>query len=337
MTDNHFGTEIGMSAGGNPSRKPVLCLVGPTASGKSDLGVQVAKAVGGEVLSADSMQVYRGMDIGTAKMTQEEMQGIPHHLIDLVPPDAPFTVADWTRFADERIEELHRRGTLPIVVGGTGLYIRSVVEDLDFASKTGSEEIRIKWQQYLDEHGNQKLHEALQERDPVRASQLHPNDVRRVIRALEVFETDKQPMSAGYDWRVKGGRYGAVQFGLTMDREHLYERINQRVDKMARMGLKSEVSGLLDEGYGPQLTSMQAIGYKEMVRAVQGAITEDEALEDIKQATRRFAKRQMSWFRADSRVSWLHLTQEGVPKADLERLFRTADSLAAGIRLTVEE
>ncbi|MCL6453400.1 MAG: tRNA (adenosine(37)-N6)-dimethylallyltransferase MiaA [Alicyclobacillus sp.] len=314
-------------------RQPVLCIVGPTATGKSALAVRVAKAVGGEVLSADSMQVYRGMDIGTAKLTAEEMQGVPHHLMDLVDPKEPFTVADWTRAADEVIARLHALGRLPVVVGGTGLYIRAIVEDLDFAEQPGSAAARAHWQRFLEEYGTAALHAALRARDPVRASRLHPNDVRRVIRALEVFETGRRRMASTYDWTIRGGRYDTVQFGLTLDRDLLYKRIDDRVRCMVQRGLYEEVRRLAAEGCDEHMTSMQAIGYKEMLQAVRGEITVAAAAEEIARATRRFAKRQLSWFRRDPRVRWMRWDAPA-PERELSEceILRTAAQLAAGIR-----
>ncbi len=250
------------------------------------------------------MQVYRGMDIGTAKLTKAEMQGVPHHLIDVVNPDEPYSVAAWTKAADEIIAHLHRRNILPIVVGGTGLYIRAITEDLNFAD-SGSQEIRAKWQQFADRHGTLALHAALSERDPETAKRLHPNDVRRMIRALEVYEVTGQPLSAQYDWRVKGGRYHTLQVGLEMERVALYARVERRVEKMLARGLMDEVRGLLRAGYSPELQSMQAIGYKEPIRFLTGEIDYAQAVEELKRNTRRFVKRQFSWFKRDRRIEWL--------------------------------
>ncbi len=313
-------------------KPPVLCIVGPTATGKSDLGIQLAKQLCGEVLSADSMQVYRGMDIGTAKVTREEQQGVPHHLLDLVSPDVRFTVADWVKRADAAISEIHARGNLPIVVGGTGLYIRAITEDLSFAEEEGSEEVRRRWFSYLQQYGPEALHQALRERDPASAARLHPNDTRRVIRALEVFELGGKPLSAHYDWRVKGGRYWTEQFGLTADREILYERVNARVDRMMEIGLLEEVAQLRRLGYDRNLTSMQAIGYKELLAYLDGEVSLEQAVTDIKMATRRFVKRQLSWFRRDPRVRWLQLDEKGaVRPEDIEDILTIGRQMLAGI------
>lgn len=311
---------------------PVLCLVGPTATGKSDLGKEIAQLVGGEVLSADSMQVYKGMNIGTAKLTPAEMEGVPHHLINLVEPDVRFTVADWTRAADRVIADIHHAGRLPIVVGGTGLYIRSIVEDLDFAEQPGTAVVRAKWQAFMEAQGVNRLHDELRRRDAVQANRLHPNDVRRVIRALEVFELGQRTMSEQYDWRVKGGRYETVQFGLTMERPALYEQIDRRVVRMMAAGLYDEVAQLLGCGYDERFTSMQAIGYKEMLRAVRGEISANEATMEIARATRRFAKRQLSWFRRDPRVQWLTVDSgQACWLQQKAQILQIATTLAAGI------
>lgn len=315
-------------------RLPVLCIAGPTASGKSDLGVLVAKHVGGEVLSADSMQVYKKMDIGTAKLSREEMDGVPHHLIDLVLPDDPFTVANWVTLAREVIAKLHSEGKLPIVVGGTGLYMRALTDDLDFAQQRGSSEHREYWKNYAVHKGNEALHAELVSRDPQAAARLHPNDVRRVIRALEVYELGNKPLSESYDWRPKQGRYATTQLALTMDRQVLYDRVEQRVDRMLELGLYDEVAGLLQEGYARDLTSMQAIGYKELAGCVAGEVSYAQAVLEIKQATKRFAKRQLSWFRRDERVSWWSRPPAGEwPRETLDAILGIASTLAAGIRL----
>ncbi|MDQ0189313.1 tRNA (adenosine(37)-N6)-dimethylallyltransferase MiaA [Alicyclobacillus cycloheptanicus] len=317
------------------TRPPVLCIVGPTGVGKSDFGILLAKAVGGEIVSADSMQVYRGMDIGTAKLTPAQMQGVPHHLLSIVDPDEPFTAADWTARADRVIADIHRRGKLPIVVGGTGLYIRAIVEDLDFGRQSGSPEIRQRWQAFADAHGKEALHAQLQKIDPDTALRLHPNDVRRVVRALEVAETRGQPLSATYDWRVRGGRYHTVQLGLTVQREVLYERINRRVDHMIALGLVDEVAGLLHAGYPRTLTAMQAIGYKEIAAYVCGEVDLAQAVEDTKRATRRFAKRQLSWFRRDPRIRWMDRSETAgaaeQDAGDALQITMEMAALAAGI------
>lgn len=313
--------------------RPVLCIVGPTGVGKSDVAVAVARAVGGEVVSADSMQVYRGMDVGTAKLTPEQMQGVPHHCIDLVDPRDSFTVADWTRHADQAIAAIHARGRLPIVAGGTGLYIRAIVEDLDFAQRAASTAVREQWEQYVAHHGAQALHERLIEVDPVSATRLHPNDIRRVMRALEVAQVGEQPLSATYDWTPKGGRYATWQVGLTMGRAALYTRLDARVDTMVAAGLEAEVRQLLGAGCDSTQGALQAIGYKEWVACLDGQYTREQAIVKIKQATRRFAKRQLSWFLRDQRIDWIELEGAGhVPEHRLQRVCEQARQLLAGIQ-----
>jgi tRNA dimethylallyltransferase len=307
----------------------VLCIVGPTATGKSELGIELAKLLDGEVVSADSMQVYRKMDIGTAKLTVDEMEGIPHHLLDIVEPDQPFTVADWVENADRVIQDIQQRQKLPIVVGGTGLYIRSIVEDLEFGRHSGLEEVRQKWEDYADRYGNLALHNALSERDASSANRLHPNDRRRLIRALEISELG-EPMSDNYDWRVKGGRHRTFQIGLSMQRELLYKRVNQRVDKMVKNGLYQEVDGLLNQGYHRHLNAMQAIGYKEVAAAIAGEVSLETAIDDVKRATRRFAKRQLSWFRRDPRIHWYEKSERQ------DSVTLQFDSILADVKASIE-
>ncbi len=321
-----------------PSLAPVLCITGPTAAGKSDLGVQIAKAVGGEVISADSMQVYRKMDIGTAKLTPEEMQGVPHHLMDVAEPDEPFTVADWTRLAHDCIERLHQSGKLPIIVGGTGLYIKSIVDGLDFSGQAGSPEIREKWHQYALTNGPDALYLALVERDSQTAQRLHKNDQRRIVRALELYETTHRPMSQTYDWQESRGRYDATQIAIDMERAALYQRVELRVDVMLQRGLYREVSELLEAGYSRSLTSMQAIGYKELAACIDGETSYEEAVAQMKQATRRFVKRQLSWFRRDKRIMWLNREPDGqFPPGAVKSILDTASRLAAGIHVQRHE
>ncbi|QQE80970.1 tRNA (adenosine(37)-N6)-dimethylallyltransferase MiaA [Alicyclobacillus sp. SO9] len=315
------------------NKPPVLCIVGPTGIGKSDFGVSVAKAVGGEVVSADSMQIYKKMDIGTGKLREDEMQGVPHYLIDIAEPDATFSVAQWTKRADEAISSILRRQRLPIVVGGTGLYIRSITENLDFGKTRGSAQIRQKWEHYALKHGQLQLHKILEERDKEAAQRLHPNDVRRVIRALEVLETGGKPFSDGYDWSIQGGRYDTVQFGLRMNRQDLYARVEHRIDKMLETGLFDEVESLLRQDYNWDLISMQAIGYKELASYFRGLCTREEAVALLKRNTRRFVKRQMSWFGRDGRIKWLDVDPvKGIANDSFSQVYNEAVKLKAGIQ-----
>ncbi|GGK13025.1 tRNA dimethylallyltransferase [Caldalkalibacillus thermarum] len=285
----------------------LLSIVGPTAVGKTKLSIELAKAFDGEIISGDSMQVYKGMDIGTAKIKEEEKEGIPHYLIDILEPHEDFSVSHFQNLTKSYIKEINRRGRLPILVGGTGLYVQAVTHDFHFAEKNNPA-LREKWKRFLAEHGKEALYKELQTRDPAYAARLHPNNTRRVIRALEILETTGKSM-AHYqqDWHRRSP-YDLVMIGLTMEREKLYQRINQRVDQMMEQGLVEEVKQLLARGVPKSSTSMQAIGYKEIVRYLEGELTLDEAVELIKRNTRRYAKRQLSWFRRMDEIRWFEVT-----------------------------
>ncbi|CCO09346.1 tRNA (adenosine(37)-N6)-dimethylallyltransferase MiaA [Desulforamulus hydrothermalis] len=287
--------------------RPLVVIVGPTAAGKTDVAIELAKLVRGEVISADSMLVYRGMDIGTAKPTLAERQGIPHHLIDIVEPDQEFSVAMFQRAAEKLIIEITDRGNLPLLVGGTGLYIRSVIDHYDFTPADGNSELREQLKQQAARLGNQAMHRQLAAVDPVTAQKLHPNDIRRVIRALEVYYQTGKPISE-YRYVQKNNlpKYRCRMFGLTMDRQLLYQRIEQRVDLMLQQGLVEEVRQLM-ERYDTWGTALQGLGYKEIIAYLKGECTLADAVELIKRNTRRFAKRQLTWFRADKRIHWLCL------------------------------
>ncbi|WP_124727479.1 tRNA (adenosine(37)-N6)-dimethylallyltransferase MiaA [Staphylospora marina] len=283
-------------------KPPLLIIVGPTASGKTGLGIRLAKRFDGEVVSGDSMQIYRGMDIGTAKVTPEEQEGVPHHLIDIIEPDVPFSVSEFKTRARRTIADIQARGKLPILVGGTGLYIEAVVHDYLMPQVRECPETREKYRRLAEERGNEALHRVLAEVDPETAARLHPNDVKRVIRALEVYEITGKPLSKSAG---KGeSPYDALWIGLTMRRDRLYERINRRVDEMLDAGLIDEVRRLVNRGYGRHLTSMQGIGYKEIISFLEGEISREEAVRLIKKGTRKYAKRQLSWFRRLSEIHW---------------------------------
>jgi tRNA dimethylallyltransferase len=302
-------------------RTKVVIVLGATATGKSQLGVRLAHRFQGEVVSADSMQVYRGMDVGTAKLSTSEMESVPHHLIDIANPKERFTVADWVRAADTAIAEIVDRGHVPIVVGGTGLYLRGITEDMDFAVEAGSSEIREKWERYVSEQGNERLHAELAAVDALAASRIHPNDTRRVIRALEVFEQTSVPLSEGYAWLPVGGRYETLQIGISWPRDVLYARVEQRVDAMLAQGLVAEVEQLFALGLTRQDASMQAIGYKEMASYVEGEVSYDVAVAQVKQATRRFVKRQGSWFARYPDIHWFSGLEMGEQEvAEIEQL-----------------
>lgn len=294
-------------------RQRILVLTGPTATGKTALGVRLAQAMNGEVVSADSMQLYRGMDIGTAKPTVQEMQGIAHHLIDSLDPWQSYSVALYRQDAGEAIRQIAARGKLPIVVGGTGLYIHSLLYDMRFTSAASDPAVRKKWEDFAAANGPEALHRELAQRDPSSAARLHWNNQRRVVRALEVYELTGTPMSSQAD--AQGGRaageYDAKVYGLTMERPALYARVEQRVDRMMEAGLLEETRRLLRAGLSPDSQSMQAIGYKELVLYLTERCSLSEAVELLKRNTRRYAKRQLTWFRAMPEILWHDVGVEG--------------------------
>lgn len=283
----------------------LLAIVGPTAVGKSQTALSVAKRLGGEIVSADSVQVYRGMDIGAAKPTPEERVEVPHHLIDIVDPDVYYTVADFQRDALAVIHQIHNRGKLPILVGGTGLYIRAVISDYTFSESGMNEKLRERLWIEAENKGPAYLHAKLVKVDPVTANKLHPNDLRRVIRALEVFEQSNCSISEQAAKTSGESRYDTTMFALTMSREQLYRRIEERVDKMMAQGLLAEVEGLLKQGVSPDVKSLQSLGYRQLITHLQGELTLEDAVSLIKRDTRRFAKRQLTWFRREQQITWL--------------------------------
>lgn len=286
----------------------LLVIIGPTAVGKTALSLRLAEEFRGEIISGDSMQVYRGMDIGTAKASEEERARIPHHLIDIIDPDVPFSVQEFQQLAREKIEEIYRRDHLPMLVGGTGLYVEAVTHGYDLPRVPENTELRQELRRLAEQHGNEALHQRLREADPETAQKLHPNDRKRIIRALEVYHVTGKPFS-----QMVGKRetpYHLLWIGLTMPRELLYDRINQRVDQMVSRGLVEEVKRLKEKGYHRGLTSMQAIGYKEIMSYLEGEMTLSEAIDLIKKGTRKFAKRQLSWFRRIPEIRWFDVTEE---------------------------
>lgn len=296
----------------NPKIK-LIAIVGPTATGKSDVAVELAKRIGGEVISADSMQVYRGMNVGTAKITPEEMQGVPHYLIDVVDPAEAFSVAEYQRLARQKISEIAGRGKIPILVGGTGLYVRSVIDKLAFPAGETASKVRRQLEERAGKEGAEVLYKELIEKDPGSADIVHPNNVRRIIRALEVIELTGRPFSEFHrDWASREPIYNLEMFGLSIDRELLRRRISERVDKMIGAGLLDEVKVLMAHGYEGFLTSQQAIGYKELIGYLKGEESFEGAVENIKARTRQYAKRQFTWFRADPRVKWIDVDDKPI-------------------------
>ncbi|WP_147635396.1 tRNA (adenosine(37)-N6)-dimethylallyltransferase MiaA [Risungbinella massiliensis] len=292
------------------AKQPVVLIVGPTAVGKTALSLTIAEQFKGEIISGDSMQVYRGMDIGTAKATPEERSTVPHHLIDILDPSEPFSVQLFQKLARHEIDQIASRGHLPIVAGGTGLYVEALVYEYQMPNVTEDPAYRQKWWQFAVDHGAVALHQELHRVDPASAVRIHPNDTKRIIRAMEVTEKTGIPFS---ELTKKGeSRYDALWIGLTMPRDQLYERINKRVDLMIEEGLLEEVKGLREAGYHLPLTSIQAIGYKEIYQYLEGELSLEAAIERIKKGTRNYAKRQLSWFRRMPDIQWFDVTNPNV-------------------------
>ncbi len=289
------------------NKEKLVVLIGPTAVGKTKTSIELAKQFNGEIISGDSMQIYKGMDIGTAKITSEEMDGVPHHLLDIKEPDEAFSVAEFQQLVREKIREIHQRGRLPMIVGGTGLYIQSVIYDYKFSDVPGDDAYRRLLEQQADDHGYEALYEKLQDIDPAAASNIHPNNVRRVIRALEIYHCTGKTMTEYQSEQEHELLYDVAIVGLTMDRDLLYERINRRVDIMVKDGLLEEVKQLYDKGLR-DVQSIQAIGYKEIYEYFDGNVTLEEAIENLKQNSRRYAKRQLTWFRNKMDVHWFDFT-----------------------------
>lgn len=288
-------------------KRPLLILTGPTAVGKTDLSIALAKRINGAVISADSMQVYRGMDIGSAKVTPEEMQGVPHYLIDVLDPGDEFHVVRFQEMAKAALQEIYAKGQIPIIAGGTGFYIQALLYDIDFTDQDEDTALREHYAQLAEEHGNEYLHEMLRQVDPVSAEMIHANNVKRTIRALEYFEKTGEPISKhNEEERAKESPYDFRYFVLTDERAHLYERIDRRVDLMLEAGLVEEVKRLRAQGCHKGMVSMQGLGYKEILSWLDGEIPYEEAVYLLKRDTRHFAKRQLTWFRRERDVIWLN-------------------------------
>jgi len=288
-------------------KKPLIVIAGPTACGKTDISIELAKKIDGEIISGDSMQVYKLMDIGTAKVTNEEMCGIPHFLVDELYPDEEYNVMLFQKKAKKYMEDIYNRGDIPIIVGGTGFYINALVYDNDFSEEEEST-IRDELYNIAEENGVEELHRMLSEVDPEYAAEIHHNNLKRVIRALEYYRLTGEKMSEhNKKSKQKESPYNVAFFVLNMDREKLYKRINLRVDIMMENGLEAEVRNLINMGYSPDLVSMQGLGYKEFIPYFNGKITLDETVENIKKYTRHFAKRQLTWFRGQTNGTWLDM------------------------------
>lgn len=288
------------------SEIPLIVVAGPTASGKTGLAIDIANYVGGEIVSADSMQIYKYMDIGTAKPTEEEQERAVHHLIDFLEPDDEFSVADYTELAHKTIADITSRGKIAVMAGGTGLYINSVVNDVTFGEMDTDYELREELHKIAEEKGSEYLLSMLAEFDEVSAKRLHPNNLRRIIRAIEFYRVTGKPISQHQEEtkQVKS-RYNPLMLCIDWDREALYDRINRRVDIMINEGLVDEVKRLMDMGYTKDINSMKGIGYKEVMDYLNGETTLEEAVEIIKQSSRRYAKRQLTWFRRDERIHYV--------------------------------
>ena len=287
-------------------KKPLVIIAGPTAVGKTDLSVALAKRINGSIISADSMQVYKYMDIGSAKIMPEEMQGIKHYLIDELMPEDEFHIVRFQEMAKTALNEIYSEGKIPIIAGGTGFYIQSLLYNISFEDEETDDSFRNEMEAFALEYGNEALHQKLKEIDPVSYETIHFNNVKRVIRALEFYHNNHFPISEhNEEQKKKESPYNFAFFVLNDKREHLYARIEKRVDVMVEKGLVDEVKKLKEMGYHRDMVSMQGLGYKEILDYFDGKTTLDEAIEIIKRETRHFAKRQLTWFRRESDVIWI--------------------------------
>lgn len=281
--------------------KKIIVIVGPTSVGKTEISIELANKCNGEIISADSMQIYKDMDIGTAKVKEDEKKGIAHHLIDIIKPNEDYSVSDFKKDCKEKIEKIFEKNKQPIIVGGTGLYINSIVYDLNFTEAPSDIEIRNRYEQFENEY----LYKKLKEIDFQSYERINLKDRKRIIRALEIFEITGKKMSEQYsNFRKENNDYKYIYIALNTDREKLYENINLRVDKMLEEGLIEEVRNLVKNGYSIEDNSMKAIGYKEVLEYIQGEIEYNEMVEKLKRNSRRYAKRQITWFKRDERVKW---------------------------------
>lgn len=301
-------------------KPPLIILTGPTAVGKTELSIKLAKAIGGEIISADSMQAYRHMDIGSAKVTPEEMDGIPHYLIDVLEPTEDFNVVVFQQMAKEALNQIYSHGNIPIVAGGTGFYIQALLYDIDFRENPEDNSIRMELEAAAKEKGTEYLHQLLAEVDPESANAIHSNNKKRVIRALEYFRQTGEPISLHNKLQhQKESPYQFLYYVVNTERSLLYERIEKRVDKMITQGLVKEVEKLKEMGCRREMVSMQGLGYKELLDYLNGESTLDEAVSVLKRDTRHFAKRQLTWFRRERDVCWLNLPEFDY---DLERVLQ---------------
>ena len=288
-------------------KKPLIVLTGPTAVGKTKLSIALAKAVNGEIISADSMQVYRHMDIGSAKITPEEMDGVPHHLVDVLEPTEDFNIVLFQQMAKDAMDKIYDKGRIPILVGGTGFYIQAVTRDIDFTEAQQENTYRAELEKLAETEGAEYLHDRLKEVDPASADTIHANNVKRVIRALEFYHQNQSPISAhNQEQKEHETPYNLAYFVLNVPRELLYKRIDDRIDEMLKEGLLEEVQKLKDMGYHRGMVSMQGLGYKEILAYLDGEYPLEEAVRILKRDTRHFAKRQLTWFRREKDTTWMN-------------------------------
>ena len=310
-------------------RIPVAAVIGPTASGKSDLAVEICRHFGGEVVSADSMQIYKGMDIATAKPTEEEKKNVPHHMMDFLDNTEDYSVALYQRAAAECIADIHLRGLLPVVCGGTGLYVDTLLNNVKLSEESYDEELRRSLLKRAEDEGAEKLLDEVMAFDPEYAEKLHPNNIKRIVRALEVYKTTGTTMTEQTELSKQASPYDVCFIGLDAeDRQFLYDRIDRRVDIMLERGLESEAREYL--ATASSSTSAQAIGYKELRPYIDGDVSLNEAVENLKRATRRYAKRQLTWFRRNERINWLYIDKYQKREDMLKDAFTLVESFMKG-------
>lgn len=295
-------------------KKPVIIIVGPTAVGKTDISIEIATKLQGEIVSSDSMQIYKYMDIGSAKPTKEEIKDIPHYLIDEIDPTMPFSVSDYQKLAKKYIQHITEEGKTPIIAGGTGLYVNSILFEMDFSAMPSDTAFRESLEKEVQMHGNEHLHNRLKEIDAQLAKRIHPNNVKKVIRAIEVYEQTGKIIKDFEESFIPNTDYKYILIGLDRDREELYDRVNKRVDILIKAGLVEEVEGLIKKGLTEENISMKGIGYKEVIGYLNGEYDLDHAIWLIKRNTRRYAKRQLTWFRRYDDIKWYNLSEYSFKK-----------------------
>ena len=306
----------------NENRIKTLVIAGPTAVGKTEFALHAASAFDGEIISCDSMQIYHGMDIGTAKPSSEEMALCPHHMIDIADPSKPFSAAMFAEMARSAISDISSRGKLPVICGGTGLYLDGVLYDMDYGNNPENIEIRRFYTEMAEKDGPLALHEELRKKDPAAAEEIHPNNIKRIIRALERISLGEENLQPFSSRRTENSEIDPLIIGLSRPREELYDRINRRVDIMMEMGLEDEVKGLVDSGLSLENISMQAIGYKEILECLNGESTMEEAVDRIKKNSRHYAKRQFTWFKRYDKMEWVDISAFGSEKEAMDEMDR---------------